>query len=116
MSEKARPKHKSRKKDRVAAPPVDGMTVIWMSTFVTALMCEVAAFGILIAVGFESKALLAMLARYLLLAAALIGLFLIVLTPLVVRRARSNPPMAVVIAAYVVGALPWLAMIQRVAM
>jgi hypothetical protein len=115
MSDKAQPKRKSHKKARPPQPAADGLTIVWMTTFMTAVITEVSAFAIRAYVrwGDPSARLLGMLSSYLLLAGALIGIFLIVLTPIVVRRGRSNPPLAIVIAAYIVGAIPLLAMVMQ---
>jgi hypothetical protein len=115
MSDKARSKRKSHKKARPPHPAADGLTVVWMTTFMTGIITEVSAFAIRAYVRFgdPSAKLLGMLSSYLLLTAALVGIFLIILTPIVVRRGRSNPPMAVVVAAYVVGAIPLLAMVLQ---
>jgi hypothetical protein len=115
MSDKARSKHKSRKKDRPPRPAVDTLTVVWMTTLVTCLMTFVPAMAIrgYVAFGNPDAMLLKMLSAYFLITSALVGLFLIILTPIVVRRGRSNPPLGVVIAAYVLGALPLLAMVVQ---
>jgi len=115
MPDKTRSKHKPRKKDRAPRPAADTLTVVWMTTLITAVITEASAFGIRAFVHFSAPQaqLLKMLSTYFLLTSALIGLFLIVLTPIVVRRGRSNPPLGVVIAAYAVGALPLLAMLVQ---
>jgi hypothetical protein len=112
MTDKARSKHKPRKKVRAPRPEADGLTVIWATTLITAIIAEVAAFAIRGYVVYYPQAkLLGMLSNYLLLTAALVGAFLIILTPIVVRRKVSNPPFGVVLTAYIVGAIPWLAMV-----
>jgi hypothetical protein len=115
MSDKARPKHKQRKRNRPPRPEVDVLTVVWTTTLATAVIAEAASFGIRAYVHFSNPQakLLNMLSAYLLLTAALVGAFLIVLTPIVVRRKVSNPPFGVVLAAYIVGAIPWLTMILQ---
>jgi hypothetical protein len=115
MSDKTRHKHKPRKKDRPPRPAVDTLTVIWGTTLTTAVIAEAASFGIRSYVTFANPQakLLNMLSAYLLGTAALVGAFLIILTPIVVRRKVSNPPFGVVLAAYIVGAIPWLAMILQ---
>jgi hypothetical protein len=115
MSDKARSKHKTRKKDRAPRPAVDGLTVIWGTTLITCLMTQVTAFALrgYVRFGDPTARLLLMLSSYFLLTSALIGLFLIILTPIVVRRGRSNPPLGVVVAAYALGAVPLLAMILQ---
>jgi hypothetical protein len=113
MSDKSRPKHKPRKKDRAPRPAVDGLTVAWATTLVTVVVCEATALIIRLFIGFQSTSRLTLLSNYLLLTAALMGPVLIVLTPVVVRRGRSHPPLGVVIAAYLVGAAPWLVIALR---
>jgi RsiW-degrading membrane proteinase PrsW (M82 family) len=86
-----------------------------MMTLVTALFCEItsACIGFFVRAGDRSAPMLRNFGDYLLLAAAIIGVFLIMMTPIVVRRKRSNPPLGIVIAAFVIGGLPWLTMAMR---
>lgn len=113
------PRDKQRRnpkaKSSLPKPQVDPLTVIWVTTIATTLMCEVGAGATRIYVRYVDPhaRLLEMFSSYLLLTAAVIGFLLILLTPVVVRRKRSNPPGAFVAAAYIVGALPWLAMVLQ---
>lgn len=50
----------------------------------------------------------------LLFASAVIGIILLVLTPVVVQRKRSHPPKGVVYFALLTGAAPWLVMLWQV--
>lgn len=104
-----------RSKQRSATPSPDTLTVIWMTTMATALLCEVGAAAARLYVRFVDPhaKLLQMFSAYLLLTGAVIGFFLIVLTPVVLKRKRSNPPGAIVAAAYIVGAAPWVAMLLQ---
>lgn len=116
MSEKSRDRRrKSLKKDRAAAPVVDPTTVAWMTTLTTGIMCEIgaAATRMYVRWGDPAAKLLNQFSAYLLLAAALIGVVLLVLTALVVRMQRSRPPAAVIVTAIVVGLAPWAAMILQ---
>ena len=113
------PRDKQRRptkaKSKLPSPQVDPLTVVWVTTIATTLMCEVGAGATRLYVRFVDPhaRLLEMFSVYLLLTAAVIGFLLILLTPVVVRRKRSNPPGAFIAAAYIVGALPWLAMLLQ---
>jgi membrane protein YdbS with pleckstrin-like domain len=102
-------------KHRAAAPTPDTLTVIWVTTIATVLLCEVSAAGARLYVRFADPhaKLMHMFSAYLLLTAAIIGFFLILLTPVVVKRKRSNPPPAFVAAAFVIGGIPWIAMLLQ---
>ena len=115
MSDKARSKHKTRKKDRAPRPAVDTLTVVWATTLFTGLITLVSAVSIRAYVSFgdPTAKLLGRLSSYFLLTSALIGLFLLILTPIIVHRGRSNPPFALVLTAYAVGAAPWIAMVLQ---
>jgi hypothetical protein len=54
-----------------------------------------------------------MFSGLLLFAAAVIGTALLILTPIIVYRKRSDPPAGLVFFAYVVGVLPWLGMLLQ---
>ncbi len=113
------PREKQRRnpkaKSNLPKPQVDPLTVVWVTTIATTLMCEVGAGAARLYVHFADPhaRLLEMFSAYLLLTAAVIGFLLMLLTPIVVRRKRSNPPGAFVAAAYIVGGLPWLAMLLQ---
>jgi hypothetical protein len=100
---------------REARPPIDGLTVAWTTTLITAVACELGAIGARAFVRFvlPEATLLGMLSGLMLFAAAVIGTVLLVLTPIIVYRKRSNPPMGVVFFAYVVGVVPWLGMLLQ---
>ncbi|MGC3969818.1 MAG: hypothetical protein QM775_21555 [Pirellulales bacterium] len=110
-----KPRRSSRSKHRAAQPAPDTLTVIWVTMIATVLLCEVGAAASRLYVRFvDSQAkLLFMFSAYLVLTAAIIGFFLILLTPVIVKRKRSNPPGSIVATAYIVGALPWLAMLLQ---
>lgn len=112
-----RDKHRrpSKSKSKLPSSPADPLTVVWVTTIATTLMCEVGTGATRLYVHFVDPhaRLLEMFSVYLLLTAAVIGFLLILLTPVVVRRKRSNPPGAFIAAAYIVGALPWLAMLLQ---
>jgi hypothetical protein len=107
-------KQKELRKRRAhpTAPPVDGLTVGWMTTFITALVCEIGAGALRLYLRFvdAGSGPIRMFSGLLLFAAAVIGIALLILTPVVVSRRRSHPPRGLVVFAYVVGALPWFAM------
>ena len=95
--------------------PIDGLTVGWTVTMMTTLFCELGAAGTRAFVRFVNPdaALLSMFSGLLLFAAAVIGTVLLVLTPIIVYRKRSNLPPGVVFFAYVIGAVPWLGMLLQ---
>lgn len=106
---------RASKKKFVVRPTVDTLTVAWITMLSTTLMCEIGAAAARLYVGYVDPraGMMRMFSAYLLLAAAFIGIVLLVTTPIVVKRKRSHPPLALVVFAYVVGALPWLAMLSQ---
>jgi len=94
------------------APPVDGLTVGWMMTLTTAILCELSAVGTRMYVHWidPEARLLSLLSAMLLFAAAVVGIVLLVLTPIIVYRKQSHPPRGVVVLAYVAGIVPWIGM------
>jgi hypothetical protein len=98
-----------------SAPRPDGLTVAWMLTLVTTLICLLCAvlsraYVRLLRPESPTMVLFSGLALF---AAAVIGLVLLGLTPVIVYRKRSHPPLGIVVAAYVVGVLPWLGMLWQ---
>lgn len=106
---------RSGKKHRSPAPPVDALTVGWMTTLVTATACELGAAAARSYVRWSDPGakLMQMFSAYLLLASALIGIVLLLLTAVVVHAGRSKPPLAVIVTALVVGLAPWIAMVLQ---
>lgn len=104
------------KKKFVVKPAVDALTIGWITMISTTLMCEIGAILALLYVEYlDARAsMMSLFANYLLLAAAIIGVMLLVTTPIVVKRKRSNPPLALVLFAYAIGAAPWLIMVLRI--
>jgi hypothetical protein len=96
-------------------PRPDGLTIAWMLTLVTTLVCLFAAVLARAYVRFvqPESPTMSLFSGLALFAAAVIGLVLLVMTPIVVYRKRSHPPRGIVIAAYVIGILPWLGMIWQ---
>lgn len=109
-------------KGRPASPAPDSqgvevLTVVWMLTVTTALLCEVAALAVrivAIAVG-QAAARLVTLSAYLIFAAAVIGTLNLLLIPLVLKARGDSPPRGVLVAAVVVGVLPYLVMLLQAA-
>lgn len=114
MSKTKSQRHVAKKKaaDR---PAVDTLTVGWITMLSTALMCEVGSAAARLYVSYVDRQanLLGYFADYLLLAAAVIGVLVLLITPVVVKRKKSNPPLPLVLFAYFVGAVPWLVMLSR---
>ncbi len=85
---------------------VETLTVGWMLMVFTAMVCEV---GFLIAqwlAGADAESPWVVLMAVLLFASTLIGLFILVLTPVVIRSRRTPPPRGITVFSVVVGALP----------
>lgn len=99
-------KRKKRAKPQTVDNPrtVEVLTVGWMLMVVTTLICELGfLFARQIADGQTS---LEVLSRLLLLAAFIIGLIALFVTPVVLRSRRSPPPSGVTVFAVVVAAAP----------
>jgi hypothetical protein len=98
-----------------SVPRPDGLTVAWMLTLVTTMMCELCAVASRAYVRFvrPEATTISLLSGVSLFAAAVIGTVLLVMTPIILYRKRSNPPRGIVVAAYVLGVLPWLGMIWQ---
>lgn len=102
------PKHaKKRKKAAVTgdARSIEVLTVGWMLMVVTTLVCEV-AFAAIRIVGPRPESRLAILANLFLFAAMVIGLLLLLITPVVLRGRRVPPPQGITVFAVVVGLAP----------
>ncbi|HEY4310083.1 MAG TPA: hypothetical protein VGN12_11580 [Pirellulales bacterium] len=96
-------------------PSVEFLTVAWMLSVMTALVCElgfVAARGYLLLVDSKTATIQA-LAAMLLFAALVIGLVSLGLMVLVVRMRRVTPPRGILVFAAVVSLVPVAAMIVR---
>jgi hypothetical protein len=96
-------------------PSVEFLTVAWMLSVMTALVCElgfVAARGYLLLVDAKTATIQA-LAAMLLFAALVIGLVSLGLMVLVVRMRRVTPPRGILVFAAVVSLVPVAAMIVR---
>src|SRR5690349_7547439 len=87
---------------RQEGPPVDALTVCWMLTMITTLFCLAAATAARAFVRYirPEAAMISTLSGLMLFAAAVISLILLGLTPVVVKRKKSNPPQGLVFFAY----------------
>jgi hypothetical protein len=112
-------KHSEKSKHKQAAhpprPPADGLTIGWMLTLITGLACSVGALALRAYVQFirPGAEMIQVLSGLLLFAAAIVGVVLLILTPIIVQRKRSHPPRWIVRSAYVIGVAPWLFMIWQ---
>ena len=116
------PKQAKKLPKRNAKPPrsretrsTDALTIGWMLMVLTALVCEL---GFLAARGFagpESEGSLAVLMVLLLFASTVIGLGVLLLTPVVLKVRRDPPPRAIVVFSVVVGAAPWALIVFQIA-
>lgn len=106
---------KRRDRRPVDRPPVDGLTVGWMVTLITTFVClsAVLALRAYVRFGHPGADAVRVFSGLLLFAAAVIGVVLLVLTPVVVRRKRSHPPKGIVCFALLCGAAPWLVMLWQ---
>ncbi|HVU89364.1 MAG TPA: hypothetical protein VHD36_18700 [Pirellulales bacterium] len=96
-------------------PTVEFVTVAWMLSVMTALVCElgfVAARAFLLLVNGEVPAIRA-LAAMLFFAALVVGLVSLGLMVIVMRMRRDPPPRGIVAFAAVVGVLPVAALLVR---
>ncbi len=110
----------SKRKRRTQQPPqektdpqtVEMLTVGWMLSVVTTLICEV---GFVLARAYlllvdPTASRMGVLAGMLLFAAAVVGVISLVLCAVVVKLRRAPPPQGVIVVAVVIGAIPLLAM------
>jgi uncharacterized membrane-anchored protein len=102
-------------KPRIEKPPVDALTVGWMMTMITTLICLIAAAAARAFVRYVNAeaVLVGALSGLLLFSAAVIGLILLVMTPIVVKRKNSDPPTGLVFFAYLVGIAPLAGMLLQ---
>jgi hypothetical protein len=114
------PKHKQPQPippvSRDPNPTVEFVTVAWMLSVMTALLCELgfaAARAYLLWVNAEA-ALIQALAAMLVFAALVVGFVSLGLMVIVVRMRREPPPRGIVAFAGVVGILPLVAILVRV--
>lgn len=90
------------------------LTVTWMMTVVTALVCELGIAATTWYVRLRPEAeRIAILAGLLMFAALVIGLMSLGLLVLVLRRRRVPPPRGIIVFAAVVGAAPLVALLLR---
>lgn len=104
-----------RRPVRPERPPVDALTVGWMMTMITTLFCLVAA---TLARGYvryyqPGAVMIGTLSGLLLFSGAIIGFLLLALTPVIVKRKKSNPPPGLVFFAYLLGVAPLLGMLLQ---
>lgn len=96
------------------AARADLATTCWMLAVLTTLACEVGAFALRGLISAEGEPfLLAYLAGILGVAAIVIGAISLLMTLLVVRRGVVIPPRVIVIAAVVIGLVPWIEILWR---
>ena len=117
MPKQAKKPHKRNSKQ----PPsretrsTEALTIGWMLMVVTALLCEL---GFMATRGFaaaNSAGSLTVLTVLLLLASVIIGLGVLLLTPVVIKVRRDPPPRAIVIFSLLVGAAPWVLIVFQMA-
>jgi hypothetical protein len=112
-----KPKRNARRVDQRSpdSPAVEFLTVGWMLSVITALVCELAFAGVrgyLLAVDGESPRM-EMLAAVLVFAAVVVGLISLALAFAVVKAGRTPPPRGILTFSIVVGVLPLAAMVLR---
>ena len=113
-------KAKRRKKKRAKpAQPTESrraevLTVGWSMMVLMTFVCELGAAAALGYCHFHPDAQAArLLAGMLLMGAFVVGVLLLVLTPVVVRIRRVKPPRGIVVFAVAVGAAPWVGIAVR---
>ena len=111
------PKHADRTSKRFSPEEdqaTEFLTVTWMMTVVTALICELGTVASTWYVRLRPESeRIAILAGVLMFAALVIGLMSLGLLVSVVRRRQVPPPLGIIVFATVVGAAPLLAMLLR---
>lgn len=104
-----------KSKPRIEKPPVDALTVGWMLTMITTLFCLIAATAARAYMRYAQPeaTMIGMLSGYMLFSAGVMGLILLVLTPIIVKRKKSDPPQGLVFFAYLVGLAPLAGMLLQ---
>ncbi len=107
-------KKANKKKQRKAQPPrerraVEFLTVAWMLAVMTALVCEVG--GTVARIYADGNPRIALLAGYLLFAAAVVGGVSLVMLVAVYRMRKVKPPPGIVFFSAVVGGAPLLVLL-----
>ncbi len=104
-----------KKPVRPQGPPADGLTVGWVLTLITTIFCLFVASSARAFVWFvqPEASMIEALSGLMLFSAAVISVILVVLTPIIVRRKKSNPPRGLVYFAYVVAVTPWISMLLQ---
>lgn len=93
----------------------EALTIGWMLMVVTALVCELGCLASRGFVGANSEHPLAILNVILLLASVIIGVGILLLTPVVIKARRDPPPRAIVVFSLLVGAAPWALIVFQIA-
>jgi hypothetical protein len=117
-------KTKPRRRHRKPAVPVrpyseetragDATTVAWIVTVVMALLCDLgAAAAHFYSAGYAESPGTLMFRELLLFAGAVIGIFSLVLLPIMLRVRRVPPPAGVIVFAVCVAAAPLVALVLR---
>ncbi|HUY89792.1 MAG TPA: hypothetical protein VMV10_13745 [Pirellulales bacterium] len=116
------PKQAKKPRKRNAKQPrsretrsTDALTIGWMLMVFTALVCEIAFMATRGFAGADSEGSLAVLTVVLLLASVVIGLGVLLLTPVVIKIRRDPPPRAIIIFSVVVGIAPWALIVFQMA-
>lgn len=93
---------------------VEVLTVVWMLSVMTTLVCELGAvvsrWGLWLA---PEAGMLGVLSGVLLFAAAVIGAIALLMTPLVVKLRRHRPPRGILVFAVAVAVVPFIVIFLR---
>jgi hypothetical protein len=105
---------KAPTKDSAEAPTTEFLTIGWLLTVMTTLVCEVGYFVVTMISSWQGDVQwLELLAGVLMFAALIVGLASVALLVLVHRMRKSPPPMPIVAFSLLVGLTPVLVAIAR---
>ena len=104
-------KSKPRSKDPAESRVAETITVAWMLSVMTALLCEIGALLAWIYSQGRPGSMAAILAGLLFFGAMVIGGMALLMLPIVLKVRRSPPPLAITVAAILIAMAPVLAAI-----
>lgn len=106
---------RKQKKGSSETAAADTATIFWMLTVFTTLLCELGWAGARLYVAWVDSAAerMQLLGALLLLAAVVIGISALIMTPIVLRARRVPPPRGIVVFALLTAALPLLLVVVQ---
>jgi len=116
------PKQAKKPLKRNAKPPrsretrsIDALTIGWMLMVFTTLVCEIGFVATRAFAGADAEGMLAVLMGMLSFASVVIGLGVLLLTPVVIKARRDPPPRGVILFSVAVGVAPWALIVFQMA-